>query len=94
MYQLDLINSRGNYHIGHTQFHIPSGCNVTMDELVRVEIISEVDDSAGTGNVYRLSDLLDLESKLVLISGQRNEQSTSTNEDIDYFVEVINVLPN
>lgn len=85
-YQLHLISSRGVFHVGCIQTKGSlSGEGYTMDDCIKVEIVAEFEESAATGKIYSLSDLQDLQSKLMLISGQSNQ---SGNKDVEYFVEV------
>ena len=84
--QLDMINSRGLYHVGCIdtkgyQFH----SNLTAEDCVKLQIVAEGTETAGSGKEYRLNDLLDLHSKLMLISGRNKKTRT---DDVDAFVDV------
>ena len=84
--QLDMINSRGLYHVGCIdtrghQFH----SSLTAEDCVKLQIVAEGTETAGAGKEFRLNDLLDLQSKLMLISGRNNKTRT---DDVDAFVDV------
>ena len=84
--QLDMINSRGLYHVGCLdtkghQFH----SSLTAEDCVKLQIVAEGNETACSGKEYRLNDLLDLQSKLMLISGRKNKTRT---DDVDAFVDV------
>lgn len=85
-YQLGLINSRGMYHVGDILSEgAPSREALKMDNCIKVEIVADFGDRAAAGKVFRFPDLQDLQSKLILISGQSD---TSKREEVEFFVEV------
>ena len=90
--QLEMINSRGRYQVGCLKSSSSSSRSVlTTDDCVKLVIEAEGEESAGSGKVYLLSDLLDLQSKLMLISG-RGDKSKTDQVDVFVDVRIINLL--
>ena len=81
-----MINSRGRYHVGCLKDTGSSLLSVlTTEDCVKLVIESEGEETAGAGKVYRLNDLLDLQSKLMLISGHGDKTKT---DQVDVYIEV------
>ena len=84
--QLEVISSRGEYHVGCLKDSSSSPQSVlTAEDCVKLVIEAEGEESAGSGKVYSLSDLHNLQSKLMLISGRGDECKT---HQVDVFVDV------
>ena len=83
--ELELINSRGVYHVGCIQSNVAlSREGITVDNSVKVEIVEDVEERTAVGKIYCLPDLKDLQSKLILISGHKHKSGS----DVEFFVEV------
>ena len=84
--QLEMINSRGRYYVGCLKDTVSSSLSgLTNDDCVKLIIEAKGEDTAGEGKVYRLNDLLDLQSKLMLISGHGDKGKT---DEVDVYVDV------
>ena len=84
--QLEMINSRGTYHVGCPKSNnSPPRSIVTTNDCVKVAIEYEGEESACSGKVYLLNDLLDLQSKLMLISGRGDK---SKADQVQVFMDV------
>ena len=84
--QLEMINSHGKYQVGCLKSHGSSSRPVcTTDDCVELVIEVQREACPVSGKVYRLSDLLDLQSKLMLISRQSDKSKT---DQVHVFVQV------
>jgi hypothetical protein len=88
--ELELINSRGRYHIGCVKnMSCSSLPRLTVDDCVRLVIEEKGEGTSGKGKVYLLRDLLDLESKLMLISGRSDG---SKPDHVDIYAKVLHCV--
>ena len=76
--QLDKILNRGLYRVGTTR----QNESISISTLITVSFPNEMDQQLQ--QVYNLDELRDLESKLVLIAGNRPE----CRQEVDLFLNV------
>ena len=82
---LNLINRRGEYHVGCIQASGASlGDEYTRENCIKVKIVAVQSERAAAGKVYWLTELQNIQSKLMLICGENHK----SRNDVRYFVEV------
>eukprot|EP00118_Oscarella_pearsei_P024152 m.300392 g.300392 ORF g.300392 m.300392 type:complete len:777 (+) comp40798_c0_seq2:3410-5740(+) len=82
--EVDLINSRGQYSLGCRSTEAPQD----ISDCISLEIKASDTSGAATTALrkkYSLSDLQDLQSKLILISGYKDER----RNEVDVFVDTL-----
>jgi hypothetical protein len=84
---LELINWRGKYHIGCIKADGASANEeYTKENCIKVEIVAVQSEKAAAGTVYLLTELKDIQSRLMLICGENHK----FRNEVQYFVEVLN----
>lgn len=88
MMEAEAANRRGYYRVGASeQFEVQS-TDISLENSLRLCVPEEGKESDGINKVYKLSDIGDLQSKLMLIGGKEGTERELGQIEKDYFLRV------